>query len=204
MARAALHLPTGAGTVPPDMLESVRASFEYSVDLTEPLIGLCDLDVAVLDAPESAIPAWGVGGYTYGPHVVLLALHPAMEGTQQRLVATLVHEFHHVMRWLGPGWGSSLRERLVSEGLAMLFEEEVLGEPSEFATQTIEAEHIGLAIQHLDEEPADEQRWFFPGRDVPLWFGYTLGYRWAKDYATESSSSAARLVTVAATEVIAT
>lgn len=41
--------------------------------------------------------------------------------------STLVHEIHHAMRWRGPGCGSTLRERLVSEGLAQTFEAECTG-----------------------------------------------------------------------------
>jgi hypothetical protein len=145
MTAPELHLPTGSGRFDPSTLAEVSAAFRRAVDLTVPLIGVCDVDVAAIDAPDLTIPGWGCGGYTDGPHSVVLALDLAGRLEQRRIVPTLVHEFHHVMRERGPGCGSSLRERIVSEGLAMLFEEEVLGTASEFAHQPLEAGHIARA-----------------------------------------------------------
>jgi len=173
------------------------------VDLAGSLIRLSDVDVAAIDAPDLTIPGWGCGGYTYGPHSVVLALDPAAPVEQDRILPTLVHEFHHVMRERGPGCGSSLRERIVSEGLAMLFEEEVLGVASEFAHQPIQPDDIARVIQALDEDPADEGRWFFHASDVPLWFGYSIGYQWARGFAASRSMTASQLVDTHAPEITA-
>lgn len=59
----------------------------------------------------------------------------------------------------------------------MLFEEEILGAVSEFAHQTITDDQIGRMIESLDEDPADDGRWFFHAGDMPLWLGYTVGHR---------------------------
>ncbi|WP_405058751.1 DUF2268 domain-containing protein [Kribbella sp. NBC_01505] len=194
MGAPELHLPTGSGRFDSAALTIITAAFDRAVELTVPLIGLSDLDVAAIDAPDETIPGWGCGGYTYGPHSVLLALDPAVPAQPDRLLATLVHEFHHVIRERGPGCGSSLRERIVSEGLAMLFEEEVLGVASEFAHQPIEPSHLTLAIEALDQDPADDGRWFFHSAEIPLWFGYTAGYQWARSYATANVTTASQLV----------
>ncbi|WP_406721174.1 DUF2268 domain-containing putative Zn-dependent protease [Thioclava litoralis] len=42
------------------------------------------------------------------------------------LLRVLLHEYHHVLRGDGPGYGRSLEEALVSEGLAQLFVHQVL------------------------------------------------------------------------------
>ena len=196
-----LHLPTGAGTLSEEALGRIRSAYDSAVGLAEVALGLTALDVAVLDAPGEAIPDWGVGGYTFGAHSVVVALDPAVELDEDRLLATLVHEFHHVMRWRGPGCGSSLGERVVSEGLAMLFEEEVLGRPSEFALQAVSAEHERLALTHLGDDPADEARWFFGGEALPRWLGYSLGYRWARAYCQERGTSAADQVATPAEDL---
>ncbi len=203
MAAPELHLPTGSGRFDPKTLADVTAAFTRAVDLTSPLIGLSDVDVAAIDAPDLTIPGWGCGGYTYGPYSVVLALDSGVPIEQDRVLPTLVHEFHHVMRERGPGCGSSLRERIVSEGLAMLFEEEVLGTASEFAHQPIHPDDIALAVQALDEDPADEGRWFFHATDVPLWFGHSLGYQWARDFAATSSMTASQLVNTQASKITA-
>lgn len=203
MGTPELHLPTGSGRFGATALFEVRTAFARAVALTVGRIGLSDVDVAAIDAPNETIPGWGCGGYTYGPHSVLLALDPAVPIEPGRIVATLVHEFHHVMRERGPGCGSSLRERIVSEGLAMLFEEEVLGVASEFAHQPFEPEHLALAVRGLDQDPADDGRWFFHAADIPLWFGYTVGYQWARSYATATSTTASELVHTPAQDITA-
>lgn len=203
--RPQLHLPTGAGTVSAQTLDAIRDAFDEATALAEALIGLADVDVAVIDAPDEAIPQWGVGGYTYGPNAVLLCVDSNTPPDHEHLLATLVHEFHHAMRWRGPGCGKSLRERLASEGLAMLFEEEALGHASEPAHRPYEPHHAELAAHHLDETPADEARWFFSSEgDVPFWFGYSYGYQAARSYSREHRTTAALSVHAAASAVVPT
>ena len=197
-----LHLPEGSGRFGPRALQTVRAGFDDAVRLVAPVLQVAGVDVASIDAPDMAIPGWGCGGYTHGPHTILLALDPEDDGlTVDHVRATIVHEMHHVARERGPGCGTSLRERIISEGLAMLFEEQILGRASEFAHQDISDDDIALAVANLNEDPADDGRWFFHAGGVPLWFGYTLGYRWARDYAAAQGTQASDLVHTSATAI---
>jgi uncharacterized protein YjaZ len=69
--------------------------------------------VLFIDAPDEVIPEWGIGGSTSGPHVIIVALDPEFPGIpEQHLVSTLVHEFHHAMRWRGHGCGTDLGYRI--------------------------------------------------------------------------------------------
>lgn len=152
-----LHLPEGSGRFGTQALQTVRAGFDDAVRLVAPVLQVAGVDVAALDVPGMTIPGWGCGGYTYGPHTILLALDPEADGlTVDHVRATIVHEMHHVARERGPGCGTSLRERIVSEGLAMLFEEQMLGRASEFAHQDISDDDIALAVADLNEDPADD------------------------------------------------
>ncbi|QRO87377.1 DUF2268 domain-containing putative Zn-dependent protease [Kytococcus sedentarius] len=194
-----LHLPTGSGRLSEQAVEAVQSGFREAVELAGPLLGLAHVDVMAIDSPDQSIPGWGCGGYTHSAYTIVLALDPLDDGlTAERVRATVVHELHHIARERGPGCGTSLRERLVSEGLAMLFEEEVLGVASEFAHVTISESDIDWAITRLDEDPADDGLWFFRADSVPLWFGYTLGYRWAKEHGARHSVAASELATTEA------
>ena len=189
-----LHLPEGSGRFSAQALQTVQAGYDDAVHLVMPVLNVGGVDVAAIDAPGMAIPGWGCGGYTYGQHSILLALDPEDEGfTVDHVRATIVHELHHVARERGPGCGTSLRERIVSEGLAMLFEEQVLGRASEFAHQDIGHDDITRAVAALDEDPANDGLWFFHAGDLPLWFGYSLGYRWARAYAAAHGTTASDL-----------
>lgn len=201
-ASIVLHMPTGAGRLDATRAAAVRDGFDEAVSLAAPLLALSNVDVFAIDSPDQAIPGWGCGGYTYSAHTIVVGLDPYDAGlTADRVRATVVHELHHVARERGPGCGTSLRERIVSEGLAMLFEEQVLGHASEFAHVDIADHDIARAVEHLDQDPADDGLWFFNTGSMPLWFGYTLGYRWARNHAHRTGRSASELAHTLATTI---
>lgn len=152
-----------------------------------------DIAIHVVDAPDECIPEMGLGGYTFGPHAIVLAVDPDYAIRPADVLSTLVHEIHHAMRWRGPGCGTTLAERLVSEGLAQVFEYECTGRVPLYAQGETQREHCALAIAALDEDPADEGRWFFGARDLPRWFGYRYGFEVAKRGIELRESDAARM-----------
>src|SRR5690625_1970846 len=87
------------------------------------------IDVVVERNPFAVIPELGVGGFSPSGHLVHVSLDPAHarfgEALEQHLPRTLAHELHHCARWRGPGYGRTLGEALVSEGLADHFDLEV-------------------------------------------------------------------------------
>jgi hypothetical protein len=155
-----LHLP-GSGVYGAAQLMALDDGFQTAVRIARGLLEIDGLDVFAIDAPDMVIPAWGCGGYTYSARSVVLAVDPSCNITASAVRTTLIHAFHHVARERGPGCGTTLRDRVVSEGLAMLFEEETLGAPSEFAHQVITDGQVRRLIKALDENPADDARWFF-------------------------------------------
>jgi uncharacterized protein YjaZ len=168
--------------------------FQEARDLCADRLGAGDIEVHVVDAPDECIPEMGLGGYTYGPHSIVLAVDPDHDIRPSDVLSTLVHEIHHAMRWRGPGCGSSLAERLVSEGLAQVFEYECTARVPIYAQGETRAEHRAVAIAAFDEDPADEGRWFFGAGDLPRWFGYRFGFQLASQVIESLGSDAATLV----------
>ena len=78
---------------------------------------------------EIVIPEIGVGGYTDprdGNVVIAIADDVQREALETWIPATVVHELHHSSRVrTGPGYGVTLGEALVSEGLADHFVSEM-------------------------------------------------------------------------------
>lgn len=160
------------------------------------------MDAVVIDAPEMTIPEWGVGGYTYGPHIIIVGLDPAATVDSHHIERTLVHEFHHTMRWRGPGCGGSLGQMLVSEGMAQLFEEEVLGEAPFFSRVSITDDEIAAARAVLYEPEFSQTKWFFGADGITFSFGYTYGYRVCSAYANATGKPASKLIGVPSREVL--
>ena len=83
------------------------------------------IDIIFVSAAALAIPEYGIGGNSPGPNHVYVSFDPNSDKiTQDGLNETLFHEIHHCMRWRNPGYGETLGEAMISEGLACLYEEE--------------------------------------------------------------------------------
>lgn len=201
MRPVTLTIANAAGTLG-DHSDLVAASFEKALALSRERIQLEGVDVLVVDAPDDTIPEWGVGGYTHGPHVVLVAVDPSASLDERHIMSTLVHEFHHAMRWRGPGCGGNLAQMLVSEGLAQLFEEETLGEAPFFSRTPITDAEIAEARATLFEPRFSPSKWFFGAEGVTRLFGYAYGYRICKEYALATGSDAALLVGTPSRDII--
>lgn len=146
-------------------------------------------------APRTeCIPEWGLGGATYSPHTIVLAVDPDHDIDPADVYSTLVHEFHHAVRWNNPGCGTTLGERLVTEGLAQAFEADCTGQAPLYARGTPSLSHRQLAFAALDEDPANDGRFFFGAADLPRWFGYQLGYDLVTKKLPGLRRSAAQLV----------
>ena len=155
------------------------------------------------DASET-IAGYGAGGYT--PDATHVYLHVDLNHTdlgavyQDRLPLLMAHELHHAMRWRDPGYGKTLFEAMISEGMADHFAiETVGGSPppwsSAFPSDST-AYYTDVARSEFDWEDYDHARWFF-GTDpaLPRWTGYTLGYRYVEAYLlAHAGTTAAGLV----------
>jgi hypothetical protein len=51
-------------------LDIVTGALDSSPAHASTLLNANDIDVLIVDAPDETIPEWGVGGYTWGPHVM--------------------------------------------------------------------------------------------------------------------------------------
>uniref|UniRef100_UPI000B02FDB5 DUF2268 domain-containing putative Zn-dependent protease n=1 Tax=Methylobacterium sp. CCH5-D2 TaxID=1768765 RepID=UPI000B02FDB5 len=84
------------------------------------------LDILVQRLPGEAIPETGTTGRALRESLFSLTIDPdnpnfARSLRDGDLHRTVAHEAHHCMRMAGPGYGWTLGEALVSEGLAGRF-----------------------------------------------------------------------------------
>jgi predicted Zn-dependent protease DUF2268 len=140
-----------------------------------------------LDASR-AIPEVGVGGVTApkGGDVFLWIDGTPPGGLRHalktRIPQALAHELHHSSRIrTGPGYGKTLGEALISEGLAEHFVDEVFPatppRPWDRALSKAEERSLWRQAEPVLWRTYDQNTWFFGGYKVPRWTGYTLGYR---------------------------
>ena len=107
----------------------IQRAFETAAKKVEQKLALPDIDVVVIDDPSSAIPETGVGGNAPSAHHVSIFIDPLHAGLAEKIVSeiesTVTHELHHAARWHTIGYGKTLLEACVSEGLADHFDIEV-------------------------------------------------------------------------------
>lgn len=155
------------------------------------LLPLQPLDV-VIQAGQQVVPEKGLLGYAPRPGLIHLTIdpgHPALlANAQSSLERMFAHELHHAARWDGPGYGATLGEALVSEGLAGHFAQELLGgdpEPWETLDILSMSETIALALQMWSRDDHDHGAWFFGTEALPRWVGYSLGYQMVGRYVRQ-------------------
>jgi uncharacterized protein YjaZ len=180
---------------------------ESAIQRIQQLLPVTQVDIVLYHNPSFVIPETGICGNAPTPHAVWIALDPDNPNFDRNLdeefTATLAHELHHCMRWRGPGTGyfTSLRDALITDGLAVAFELEFRRAKSSLAylqeLSDEEAESLlTLARDEFEAEAYDHREWFFSGssaRNIPQFAGYRLGYRVVKDYISLTGRSAASL-----------
>jgi len=151
------------------------------------LVCLPRLDVLVQRLPGGGIPEIGMVGHAYRKRLFALTLDPAnagfaaavMDGALRRQVA---HEVHHCLRMGAVGYGRTLGEALVSEGLAGQFTRRLFGNPPEPWERAVDDAALrahGPDAAALAATGYDHAAWFFGTGELPRWLGYTLGYAMA-------------------------
>jgi hypothetical protein len=182
---------------------TIRELVTSTLDRVNGVLPLTGVTITVIADASRAIGGYGLGGFTPNANTVEIYVDPAFPSLAQllpdRLPPLAAHELHHAKRFRGPGYGSTLLEAMVSEGLADHFSIELLGAPvppwSDAFPIDETARYLDLARPELDSTSYDHDRWFFSASpQLPRWTGYTLGFRLVEAYQAEHPGTAADLV----------
>ena len=183
-----LHLLNARHGLTPVMSE-FRAAVREAVGLASGHADLPSFDLVVRAEPGGGIPKWGVGGHAPSAGLIEITLDAA-RFDPQLLIRTLVHEFHHLIRWDGPGYGRSLGEVLVSEGMAGHFVLQVLGGAPDPWDATVPASGVArMAMNEWARRDYDHARWFFGKGDLRNATGYGLGHRIVAEHMAQNPGS---------------
>lgn len=156
--------------------------------------------ITVTPDPARAIGGYGAGGFTPDARTVSIYIDPAFPNigglAADRVPILVAHELHHAKRWKGPGYGRTLLEAMISEGLADHFAMELLGVAAPPWTNAFPAEdtarYLSLAQPEFDATTYDHAAWFFNASPTrPRWTGYTLGFRLVESYLTSHAGASA-------------
>ena len=99
---------------------------------------------------------------------------------------TLSHEVDHSVRILaGPGFGPTLLDQIISEGISSVFDEAAFPGPANPWDNAI-SHSRECALWHTAQSqlgsPGLYDLWMFGSPGVPYWTGFAIGYHIVKDY----------------------
>jgi uncharacterized protein YjaZ len=187
--------------------DRIRAEFEPAIHAISRHLEVRHVDV-IAYASESVIPELGMNAYTEHAHLIRFWLDPSHPNLAQSFEvsfpALLAHELHHLVRERGPGYGRTLRDSLISEGLACQFEKEVTGKipiyGAEIATGEV-AERLARIAPFLDGPYSPG--WMFGSHDqgIERSFGYQLGSSLVAQWLKRQGKTAAQAVHITTQEI---
>ena len=206
-----LHWLEASGSLAQFRPELIR-EFEVAYEAIAQLLPPPRLDILIQRLPGETLPELGLVGRAYRSTMFSMTLDPdnpnfltsLQSGALRRHV---VHEVHHCLRMAGPGYGWTLGEAMVSEGLAGRFVRQVLGSEPELWERALAPQELLSAPvdrQLLDATYYDHSEWFFGTGARPRWLGYTLGYQMVEAWlAKQGEVDAATWVNVPAQDILA-
>ena len=204
-----LHWLNARGAVTPYIV-AVEAAVADVRRRAAQVVTLPSLDLVVSAVPGSGIQEIGHVGQFYCGTISLM-LDPdnprLADNLGEPLARIIAHELNHALRWETVGFGTTLGEALVGEGLAGQFVAQLFASPPEPWEQALEeterATVIRAAQAELDVPRYDHNVWFFGTGCHPHWAGYRLGYAIVGAWlAAKPGRTAAEATSVPASEIL--
>ena len=207
-----LHLLNAQGKLS-KLEDKIASEFTTSLIQITSLMPVKGVDV-VVSAGSVVLPETGLGGYSPEGDLVYLKVDPnnsnLLNNFSEEFTAILGHELHHCLRHREVGYGTTLAEALVSEGLACSFETELRSTKPPFYAVALNQDKLQdlwvKAKLELTNKPYNHMAWFLgsePGL-IPRHAGYSLGFQAVNDYISKIGVPASRLCGVLASDVLNT
>lgn len=180
------------------VLSELRAASREAVARASDHADLPDFDLVI--RPQSDRSADGaVQGQCPAPGVIEIAVTPD-RCDPAHYARVLVRQTAHLVRWTGPGYGRSLGEALVSEGLAGHFVLQVVGgQPDALDAVRPAQGAMRQAMNEWARRDHDHARWFNGKGDLRKGTGHSLGHRIIAEHLAQNPGvTAASLATAPA------
>lgn len=174
-----------------DHRDSIEASIRDALVLVNLAMPIRDVRIRIVTDPSNAIPEIGLGGFNPGPNEIIISFDPQFpelkNSIRMELAPMVAHELHHARRRRAVGYGSTLLEACISEGLADWFSIEIMKIPpppwSVKLTGPTLDQFIQMASITWTEQGYNHGSWFFgTTQNIPRWTGYSIGYELVKNY----------------------
>ena len=176
--------------------KNIKTAFNAAQKRAQQQLNLDVGDVVFRDNPQYAITELGVGGYTDALNkIVYISVNSDQNASVKAIESCLDHEFFHLVRHQIVGIPLTLRDRIVDEGLACMYEYEQNKTIPIYASTKPDEKYAHLIQEHLSDTH-DTDKWFFGDQNIPKWLGYTLGFNLASNYKDLHHTSAVHMISL--------
>ena len=174
--------------------DAINQVLEETFALINRTMPITNVEIKIFADPSQTIPEIGIGGFAPSGSEVHIYINKNFSELTQSIATELgpmlAHEMHHVKRWRTVGYGITLVEAIISEGLADWFSIEITGADPPMWSVAFTGEELenllDLAKDTWYESPYDHPKWFFgTTSEIPRWAGYSLGYKLVGDYLSQ-------------------
>jgi len=178
------------------------------------LLGISYVNITVYSNKNFVIPETGEGGYAASGDWFQIYIDPTKsEDELEKIIKvdtplTVYHELNHVARWNSTGYGVTLPEVIVTEGLASVFAAENWKKSSspwiKYSPEEInELINIYKCRDKNYDSNYNHSEWFYGTGALPRWIGYKLGFHIVK-LIRENNPQVGwdRLINMSAEEII--
>lgn len=194
-----------------DFLTRLDSLFDKALECIGEKLPLEDVNIdVVISEGNFVIPEFGFSGYSPSSEQIMLFFDLDNDNLNTALntefIPNLGHEIHHCFRHKGVGYGDTLQEALISEGLACHFETELRNGDIPFYAKAINQDMIDVLHSRMLSEATNlkynHNAWFFGVEpdSIPLHAGYTLGYYIVSNYIKKTGIPASQLWDISASE----
>jgi len=168
-----------------------------TLDAMQPLLNVTELRISLIADPTQVIPEVGMGGFNPSSNEVRLFADPSLPNLESvlrsELMRQLTHEVHHAMRRREIGYGSTLLQAAISEGLADHFSLEVsgAGSPPPWVVSLTPSELAAWIPEVVSRSTGtyDHLAWFVgTNPSIPRWTGYAVGFELVRAYLDQDST----------------
>ncbi len=175
--------------------EDIERIAKETISLVNEKMSIDNLEIKVNSSTTNVIPEIGIGGFNPNGNEVLIYIDPDFSDLEQsiatELAPMLAHEMHHAKRQRTIGYGATLLEAVVSEGLADCFSIEVMGIDPPMWSVALTGNELDNWVDKASDvwtnNTYDHGNWFFGNNpDIPRWTGYSIGFKLVKEYISGS------------------
>lgn len=160
----------------------IKSTVKKHAQIAGRVLSLTKVNISIYPNKDWCIKQTGDGGYTANSDWIQLFIDPTKQVLIPKIVersfpANIYHEMHHARRMVKVGFGQNLLETVISEGLAIVFAEEMFTKfkaPWGRYSKDKIKELFNIFDLHKYDEKFNYEEWFL-GYGKPHWLGYKIG-----------------------------